>query len=452
MNDIPKSHNTFLLQSEYIDNIKRIKIGIWVYFILWLTEGALRKWILPSLSTPLLIIRDPVAIWLIYMAWKTDIHFSNSYLKIIFGITLFTVVTAVLFGHGNILVAVYGARIFLLHFPIIFIIGKVFDRDDVLKLGRFLLYLSAPMALLIYFQFNSPQSSFVNRGVGGDVAGAGFTGALGYSRPPGLFSFTTGNVQFFSFVAVFIIYFLLNQKELKKYLLYAGVFGLLVAIPFSISRTLVFQISVSIIFIISSIARKPQYLGRLIIAVVSLLVVVLLLGRTSFIKRPIDALTARFTQADESEGGIVNTLKRVSAGIEEPFQNEDLPFLGYGIGMGTNVGAQLLVGHSDVFLIAEGEWGRIIGELGIVLGLSVIIIRMIISVKLTTECFKKLLVFDLLPWLLLSISFLNMAQAQWAQPTTLGYCVIIVGLTFASLNKPETDSEEEISNSRAEIT
>ena len=39
---------------------------IWLYFALLIIEGALRKWALPSLSAPLLVIRDPVVL-LIYV-------------------------------------------------------------------------------------------------------------------------------------------------------------------------------------------------------------------------------------------------------------------------------------------------------------------------------------------------------------------------------------------------
>jgi hypothetical protein len=38
-------------------------------------------------------------------------------------------------------------------------------------------------------------------------------------------------------------------------------------------------------------------------------------------------------------------------------------FSGLGIGMGTNIGAKRLSGALD-FLIAETEWGLIMGELG----------------------------------------------------------------------------------------
>ena len=41
---------------------------IWVYFLLLLFEGALRKWFLPSLSQGLLIVRDPIVILIYYLA------------------------------------------------------------------------------------------------------------------------------------------------------------------------------------------------------------------------------------------------------------------------------------------------------------------------------------------------------------------------------------------------
>jgi hypothetical protein len=46
-----------------------IKKLIWAYFLLLLFEGALRKWFLPGLSQGLLIIRDPIVIWIYYLCY-----------------------------------------------------------------------------------------------------------------------------------------------------------------------------------------------------------------------------------------------------------------------------------------------------------------------------------------------------------------------------------------------
>src|SRR6202022_5134648 len=49
------------LGSEHSDSsLRSIRLLIWLYFWLLLWEGALRKWVFPSWSTPLLLVRDPV--------------------------------------------------------------------------------------------------------------------------------------------------------------------------------------------------------------------------------------------------------------------------------------------------------------------------------------------------------------------------------------------------------
>lgn len=51
---------------------KSLRKLLWLYFWLLIFEGALRKWILPGLSSPLLLVRDPVA--LLALLWLSLIH------------------------------------------------------------------------------------------------------------------------------------------------------------------------------------------------------------------------------------------------------------------------------------------------------------------------------------------------------------------------------------------
>ena len=191
----------------------------------------------------------------------------------------------------------------------------------------------------------------------------------------------------------------------------------------------------SIIFAGMSVLLKPKYTDRVAVAFLGLIVIFTILSQVEFFSKAVVALTSRFETAKSIEGGTESTFaNRLGDGISEPFQIPDFPFFGYGIGMGTNVGAQLLVGNSSVFLISEGEWGRMIGEMGFFLGLAAIFLRLKLCWKLISQCFKRLLVSDLLPWMILSISLQELAQGQWAQPTALGFSVITAGLTLASLN------------------
>ncbi|RZK45178.1 MAG: hypothetical protein EOO61_00975, partial [Hymenobacter sp.] len=353
-----------------------LKRGVWAYFLLLVFEGALRKWFLPGLSTPLLVVRDPLALWLLVVAGRRGLLPATPYITGMVAIGVAGIFTATLLGHGNIFVALFGARILLLHFPLLFVIGRLFDRDDVMRLGRVLLWITIPMTLLIAAQFYSPQSAWVNRGVGGDMQGAGYSGAMGYFRPPGTFSFTNGNSSFFSLVIPFVFYFWLNRKAINTVLLLAATGALVLAVPLSLSRTLLFQVLISLVFVLAASSRKPEYLGRMLVAVVGGFIALSLLSQTGAFSTATQVLTSRFEDAGEVEGGLRGTLldRFLGGMIGELSSSADVPFFGVGLGMGTNVGGMLLAG-SRVFLVAEGEWGRIIGELGPLMGLAVIAIR-----------------------------------------------------------------------------
>ncbi|MDQ6755974.1 MAG: hypothetical protein M3004_03480 [Bacteroidota bacterium] len=438
-------------QKSFIDTtLSSIKKWVWIYFWLLLFEGALRRWVLPSLAAPLLIIRDPVAVWIMILAYKKNVFPVNFYIVIIGLITVVSIYTAISLGHHNIFVALYGARIYLLHFPLIFVIGNIFTKKDVIKTGKVLLWISLPMTVLIIIQFYSTQNSWVNAGLGGDVEGAGFSGALGFFRPPGTFSFTTGVVVFYGLIACFIFYFWTTLHEVKKLLLFISTICLFVAIPFSISRSLFFEVIVSIIFFIAAITITRLSIIKFFVPGLIVAGALVILTNEDFSTTATEAFTTRFETASEAEGGAKGTLQdRYLGGMVTALENAaEQPFFGYGLGMGTNVGAQLLVGDRTIFLISEGEWGRVFGELGAILGLSVIFIRLSVCWQMLKESYRKLRQNDLLPWMLLSMGLLTIPQGQWAQPTALGFSVFIGGLIFASFN----DEEDTLDDEELEIT
>jgi hypothetical protein len=411
--------------------------GIWLYFFLLIFEGALRKWVLPSLAGPLVIIRDPVVIWLVYTSWKNGFIKPNLNVAIMVTIGVVGLYTAFFLGHGNLYVALYGARILVFHFPLIFVIGNVLDKEDVLKIGRATLLISIPMTMLIMLQFYSPQTAWINKTVGGE-AGGGFSGAMNFYRPPGTFSFTNGNTLFFSFCSSFIIYFWLNLHEIKRIVLFMATIGLLLAIPFSISRGLFFQVVLGLLFAFCSILLKPKYALQMILLVGGVIGVFVLLSYTKYFTTATAAFTSRFDSANQQEGGLNGVfLDRFLGGMIYAIAvSSQQPFFGYGIGLGTNVGSMLINGGRG-FLISEGEWGRLIGELGPVLGLTTIIIRMNLALSILFKSFKKLLAGNLLPWMLASFGFLAVAQHGWAQPTSLGFSVLTAGLMLAALKEKQ---------------
>ena len=413
---------------------------IWIYLFLLIFEGALRKWFLPSLATPLLVVRDPIAIWLTLVGWQKG-WLDNVYAKGMMIVATISFVLTLLVGHHNVLAALFGWRIYFFHFPLIFVMGRVLTRTDLLKIGQFILWFSIPMTVLIVIQFYSPQTAWVNIGVGGEGT-AGFGGALGYMRPPGIFSFTAGYVAYQAVVGCFLLYYLVMNDTLpKEYQFSKPVLVILSAcyllsIPTSISRTHLFQTCVFLVFLFIAVLRTKKLKSRFLkFAAIAILAGVILLA-TGFLDTSIEAFTARFESASRSEGGIEGTIgERYLGGYLGAFTNTNAPIFGYGIGLGTNVGARLMGGDMWSFgFNGEVEWSRIIGECGLLIGLVIIGIRVIFSLKLWKKAYDRLLErYDLLPWMLAAGMMLTIPQGQWSIPSNLGFCILFGGLTLAAL-------------------
>lgn len=415
--------------------LRRLKTAIWMYIILLIFEGALRKWVVPGLATPLLVVRDPVAVYIIFTAFRfralpTSPVFYGSIL-----LAILAMPAAIVFGHGNPVVALYGARPFLLHLPAMFVMASVLDRSDLIKIGKFLLIVSLGMTVLIALQFYSPQSAFINRSVGGEEGG-GFSGAMGYLRPPGTFSFTSGVGQFYSLLAPFVLYFWLNPTYISAKLRISATIALLLALPLSISRGLVFQVVLTLVFASIVALSKPRLMMRGVVATLALVLTAIALSPFDFFQTAMQAFMSRFTTANETEGGMEGVLiDRYFGGLLQAFTNSgDSPWWGMGIGLGTNVGAQLMTGETQ-FLVAENEWQRMTGELGIILGFIAIAMRLVVAIQAALKSGKALLRNDCLPWLLLSVALTTFPQGNWAQPTSLGFSIFSMALLLSSLRK-----------------
>lgn len=415
--------------------------AIWIYIFLLIFEGALRKWFLPSLATPLLLVRDPIAIWLTIVGLQKG-WIKSGYVKIMMTTTAISFILTLAVGHHNLFVALFGWRIYFFHFPMIFVMGKVLTRNDLLKIGQFILWISIPMTVLIFMQFHSPQTAWVNMGVGGEGT-AGFSGAMGYMRPPGTFSFTSGYVMYQAVVGCYLLYYLLMNNTLPKeyqfpkiiLIILAGCY--LLSIPTSISRTHFFQTGVFLVFLFIAAMRKnklkSKFLKFAVIAVIAGIILYLSgLGGTS-----VEAFTARFEEANEVEGGVEGLIgNRYVGGLLGSLINFQVPIFGHGIGLGTNAGAKIMGGNMYSFgFNGENEWSRIVGECGMLLGLIIISVRLFFALDIWKRAYNLLAKrYDLLPWMLSAGMILTIPQGQWAIPTNLGFCILFGGLSLAAVN------------------
>lgn len=424
--------NFFKTLATFRNPLKFLILG---YLMLLIFEGALRKWFLPGLSNPLLIVRDPLALLIYVLAFSNyQKALVNVYTISITAIATFSFLATMVLGHGNLFVGVFGVRTLMLHFPMVFVIGYALNKEEVVFIGKLLLLMTIPMTLILVAQYGSGQGSWINQAPGGG-AGRNLAGALGKFRPSGTFSYITGVVQFYTLAAAFLFSAFFERKYFPMWMIFfiSGCF--LIAVPISISRTLFLNV-----IILTSAAlyglQKTGNSSKGIIRFGSIgLIVFVVASQFEIFQSGIETFTARWeSSTTDVQGGMQTAI------IGRFFESFTKPFsmiwwvnlFGDGIGLGTNAGAGILTGNR-AFLMGEGEWERLVFEMGPILGFATIGFRTIFSFKLAFMGHRSLKSKNLLPWLIISSTFLLIVNGQWGQPTTLGFTVFGAGLCLAAM-------------------
>jgi hypothetical protein len=415
--------------------MRAIRFLLWLYLGLLLCEGALRKWILPQWSDPLLLVRDPVVLLIYAYAWRLRLFPTNAW---ILGAGLLAVVTlgaALLADAVNPWVMLFGFRTNFLHLPLIFIVPQVFQLADVRRVGTILLWAALPMALLMVLQFRAAPQDWINAGVGG---GGQISAALGKIRPAAAFSFVSGPIYFFAAVAAFILF---NQVTAGAgtsfYLSVVAGGATLIAGAVSGSRSLLGAVGVVVVSFLAGQLLYPRAAWRAVRLLVILGVVFIAVSATDIYRDGTEVLTTRIANAAGSEGGVGGFIQRFVNGFSAPLTRlSEVPVFGYGFGLGTNGGAAL-IGKRWQFLLAEDEWGRVMMESGPWIGLAFIFLRLLLAGYLGWLAVQAARAGNLLPLLLFGAIGMSVLIGQWGQPTIQGFTVLLSGLLLAALRTAE---------------
>src|SRR5205814_4019272 len=266
--------------------------------------GALRKWIVPQFSNPLLLMRDPIVLAIYFLAWRARLFPRNAFVVslAIIGILSWIVSIFVLDPYVPmsrlLLVTAYGFRSNFLHLHIIFIFARVFDADDVRKIGWWILLGMIPMTLLMALQFHSAPESFINRTVGlGE--GEQITAGGGKIRPPGTFSFISGPIYYITGATAFVLYGGLRRATYGSWLLLGAGCGVLLAIVVSGSRSLVVSVLLVVFSLVIVLLVRPDAVNRFGKSLVLLVLALLIVTRLPLVHEGLNILSSRFTESAE---------------------------------------------------------------------------------------------------------------------------------------------------------
>jgi len=383
-----------------------------VVLLLVIFEGAIRKWIAPGLTAPLILLRDLLALYVVFHALTRGGLRRSRRLSI--GMLAWSCcvigwgLLQLTLGESNFKTYVIGLRFWLLYLWFAVAAASVMSERDYLVAIRTLLITLLLMTPLAIVQHYAPPTSVLNHTP--DTAPEDvFTVARGIVRTTGTFTFTAGFVFYLAMCAPFVLGLIESRKRSLRHLLYAMIaFGCMAASSLvSGSRGAVMVSAATLaLYLVGNLVFAPmRKKGR---AIVAALVVVLAAGATLYVLG--DAVTAtqeRFSAASQSEDLGARIL---AVFLGEPWASQTAGVLGAGIGAGSNVAQFAESGSRDAFALAETETGRslleggLLGWLFLILKFATVLTGSVIGLVLAVRTRS---VFPVLIWTSVSIALLT---------------------------------------------
>ena len=408
-----------------------IKKLIWFYFFLLLFEGALRKWFLPGLSQGLLIIRDPVVIWIYYLCFAQGLFpINNKYLIKCFQWVILAVILSFLINQAHPFTIAYGARTNLLHFPLIFIMARLLNWQDVINFGKAFFILALPMTWVVAQQFQADAEDIMNVAAGG--TGSQLETSGGKVRASGTFTFVSGIVFYYCFTVSYIIYGFLVKGTFPKWMLYLGTSATLLAMVTAGSRAVIAE-CLQVVACIGFLAYyKPSEFGRITASVFAFTSLALILySQVDLFKEGLAFLSLRFEEAANVEGTPVEAyFNRYLQLLVAPYYYSFWTdwFGNSGLGGATRAGAALGGGFGG----AENSWSRPVLENGLIVGGLFILWRIWITKDLLLTCIDAIKNGRYLAIFLFGAAGPVLLFGILGQPTNLGFATFGSGLCLAA--------------------
>lgn len=428
-------------RNSYFARLTLLKKLFWLYFLLLIFEGALRKWVAPQLSAPLLVIRDPVCILIIWEAYRTRKWPSRWLLPITFLsiiiIGLFSLQIAL--GDNPFLVGLYGLRSYLLPFPVIFIMGECLDDEDLLYLGRCTLWLLLPICLLALGQYLAPANSFLNKGAYRDAKQMVYIGD--HVRASGTFSFSIGLAHFVTLAGSFVFYGMFRENLAKKWLIWASAFALIVIVPTTGQRLLVVQLAAVLGCVAISAMMGISQFAKVIRIIIPILILFVLASFLPVFRQEIQSMGNRFTHAAASEGGTEESSfydRTVQPEINAAEDASDTQnWMGIGLGRGA-MAVQAFVTGATRFVTGEYEFSHELMEMGPFAGGAFALFKLFLAILIFGQAFARARDHEPLALLFYPLMFATLFFGLLEQPTIQGFVVISMAFCIAAAKQSVT--------------
>ena len=278
--------------------------------------------------------------------------------------------------------------------------------------------------------------------------GAQIGSVSGRIRPPAIFSFISGPIHYFTLCAAFIVAGFLRKESFPRWLVSVGLVSTLAAMSVSASRSLV--VGVIIVAVVGGLASllTGKNIGGVIGFGIVLLAAGAFLSKFAILREGRAAFDERWTYKEDSGGSGGRLLAdRYGHGFTSAFDWAGrVPLFGLGVGSTSN----LAVATKGSLVDVEGEWERVVYEIGPLTGFLYLAFRAALSLRLIVAGLMALRAGNYLCLLFASACAAEILSGNVRQVTTYGYTCVCCGLCLAAFRAFSTDSSSSDTGSSAE--
>jgi hypothetical protein len=438
---------------------RKLVVLITLIYLLLIFEGALRKWVLPSMGQALFFVRDPFVLLTYWLAFRHGFFpRGNAFLVtgVVFGflavlLSAAQILTAAGKMDGLLLLAGYGWRNYFLYIPLAFVIGNVLQRPDLERIVKLTLILAVPTAILVFLQFISPLDAPINVGFGGKgMQFIGNTLNQHHTRTMGFFTSDVGQKGFIvSAFAMALALWLAQAKRrfMKYWMLLPATAAVLSCLAVSGSRGSMVHCGIVMIaaMLCAVLVRSGGVSARAVVwpavigvAAVTLYPVLFPEGYTAFMGR------WNAAAIEETRNSGLGIIGRALYGFVDFFTLfGDVPILGYGLGLAGNASITLGIEIPGFTGWAETDWARHMVDLGPFVGILFIVYRIAFTVWLGLHCLRGARrTGEPLPILLFAFVGIDLLYGQIAGHGSVnGYTWLFTGFCLAAAAWPASATE-----------
>lgn len=417
------------VRGERLSRAGRLFISVMLIVIL---EGAVRKWLSSSMTLPLVLARDVLAVYAVYYAFSRGHLHRNKGISLVLlawscGVVMWGMLQLIL-GESNPKVFVIGLRFWLLYIWFACAVAASMTEHDYRVAVKTALWSLLLMGPLVVVQHLSPPGARINTEVDNDE-GDVFTVAFGVVRTTGTFSFTAGYAAFMALSAPLVFLMLeAKKRNFRERLLALLVLGAFVgnSIVSGSRATVIFSGAMLALYLLGNLFLSPG--RRKGIALLATVFIVLILGLFLYIfQGAVEATQERFVVAAASEG-FLGRVATFFVGESEIYQR--FKWQGFGVGLGSNLAAYVTTGEA-FFTLAESETGRLLLEGGLLGYLFMALKTFIVVVAMTKSillAMRARTMFPVLVWVTISLAMFSWSYIGQLSINALFGVLLVLGL------------------------